>query len=92
MPLEMRAVLVQVKADWEALCNLIGFQSWGSFFRPCLLCSLTKDMLDELSGISLDEVPWDCNRPGDYEACCRACEIVITVRTPEERRHILIGG
>ena len=91
-PLERKGVLVQVKADWEAFCNMMGFALWNSVFRPCLICNVLKEHLDELSGVTLETSPWDANEKGDYEAACQSCEVVVTLRTSNERRLISVVG
>ena len=67
-----KGILVQVKADWEAFCNIMGFALWSSVFRPCLCCNVNKELLAEVTGITLEDAPWDANKAGDYEAACQS--------------------
>ena len=55
VPLIRKGILVQVKADWEAFCNIMGFALWTSVFRPCLCCNVNKELLAEVTGITLED-------------------------------------
>ena len=57
VPLIRKGILVQVKADWEAFCNIMGFALWTSVFRPCLCCNVNKELLAEVTGITLEDAP-----------------------------------
>ena len=57
VPLIRKGILVQVKADWEGFCNIMGFALWSSICKPCLLCKLAQDLQEEVSGICLEHAP-----------------------------------
>eukprot|EP00959_Pyramimonas_sp_CCMP1952_P475424 9504172-Pyramimonas_sp.AAC.1 len=40
-----RFVLCQIKGDWEAYCNLLGFPTWSAHHVPCLWCRASRSTL-----------------------------------------------
>ena len=45
--LGFRGAVQYVMADWEAICNYLGFPSWSHKVSPCPLCSTTKQTMHE---------------------------------------------
>lgn len=74
-----KAVVLFVKGDWSEYATTLGFPSWRDSLRPCFACNAAGGVFNEYAGVSLRSVPWRNNTPGDYDAACRRCEIVVTL-------------
>ena len=86
--LEFTAVMLWVKGDWAELSKSLGLQGWASWIAPCFLCLSTQDELHRLyRSCNIDSLAW--NTKTGYDLACRACEIYITITTPEQKALIL---
>ena len=90
--LPARFILCQVKADWAEFCQAFGYQTWASFFAPCMMCQASKEQLYDFEGLSLVNDIWGVCGHGSYDAACRACEIEVLISTEEERAAVVVGG
>ena len=52
-PLEMRAVILQIRGDWLEFTERYGFPGHGSGYRPCFLCNAVKANMWDPVGVSL---------------------------------------
>ena len=63
--------------DWMEYCVSFVFPSWASNIRPCSCCNAFGEGLYNLTGISIDALPWHVNTDEDYIAAARRCEIYV---------------
>eukprot|EP00969_Alexandrium_andersonii_P296532 13103586-Alexandrium_andersonii.AAC.1 len=84
-PLGCRAVLCEVRGDWNEFCHSLGFQQWSSTWHPCLMCHCRQDSLHSYRGVSLTENNWGDREAGEYDAACASCEIRVALRSEAER-------
>ena len=82
------AAVVHIKGDWAEFCNTLGFPTWQSKQRPCLMCNAEQARLYEHEGASPTGLPWHTNTPSDYDQACRRCEIKVTIETVANRNVI----
>ncbi|CAK0815537.1 unnamed protein product [Prorocentrum cordatum] len=86
--LQHRYVLCQIKADWAEFCTSLGFPAWSSFHCPCFMCACRKAKMFDFNGITVENHNWG-DRPLDYEAACRNCEVEVHVEDEDTRRALL---
>ena len=87
------AVLHFIKGDWMEHSKTLGLAGWSLAAAPCSMC---MSVLDELHcnyrSCSTCSLPWPLRKPGDYDASCKKCEIVVTLQTIEDRRLLVRNG
>ena len=86
--LAFKGALVFVKADWSELVTSFGIPVWNDSIRPCPCCNCSLDNMYAVEdGGELDDLEWRPNMPGDYNAACARCEVIIIL---DRGSHALI--
>jgi hypothetical protein len=57
----------------------LGFPSWQDGLRPCFGCNAAGPELYNHDGFGPTTMPFRSNLPGDYEAACRGCEVLVVL-------------
>jgi hypothetical protein len=52
----------EVRADWPAMCEVLGFRTWAHAAHPCFLCSCDKSGMCDLER----RLEWTPFTPTDY--------------------------
>ena len=78
-PLKLPMCLLFVKGDWAEYAATLGFPSWQDGLRPCFGCNAAGPELYNHDGFGPASMPFRSNMPGDYEAACRGCEVLIVL-------------
>ena len=83
-----KGALIFIKADWAELVTSFGFPAWNDSIRACPFCNCTlENMYDIEDGVTLEELEWRPNGPGDYNAACARCEVKVVL---DRASHALV--
>lgn len=74
-PLSQVLAVCEIRADWEALCDVMGLRRWQHNRYPCVICSCPRARWMDFSGVSLDSGPADHWEPSDYVDEIARCKI-----------------
>ena len=74
-----KCALLLIKGDWMEYCERLGFPTWRSNLRPCLLCACDPGRMYHWRQVSPLCLPFHCNSQDDYDAACSRCEIWVEV-------------
>ena len=74
-----RCALLFIKGDWMEYCERLGFPTWRSNLRPCLLCACDPASMYQWQQVNPLRHPFHVNTQADYDAACSRCEIWVTV-------------
>jgi hypothetical protein len=78
-PMPHILLVSEVRADWPAMCEVLGFRTWAHAAHPCFLCSCDKAGMCDLER-RLEWIPFT---PTDYLEEAAACT--------QEHTHIHIA-
>ena len=88
-PMKMKAILLQIKADWSEFTTTFGFPNWQSTQDPCMFCKCDSgNMLTGLSKCVLAKSQWEEKTFADYDEACRRCEFQIVITTQGQLERI----
>jgi hypothetical protein len=79
---------IYVKGDWAEHAHTLGLPAWNDGLRPCFACVSYGPDLYVGAQNDGDSLRWHCNEPGDFEAACARCEIVVAIDTIAQRSRI----
>ena len=82
----MSAACLFLKGDWSEYCSSVGFPTWQSVTRPCMLCNAFGPSPGSMAGVSLLGVPWHENTEQDYSDACARCEIAVDLTAAAHAR------
>ena len=73
-----KCALLHIKGDWMEYCERLGFPTWRSSLRPCLLCATDPASMHDWRHVSPLGVPFHITSQQDYNTACSRCEIWVS--------------
>ena len=83
-PLDFRAALMMIKADWGEFHSSLAFPTWQVVENPCPKCLASKRTWDSFDGLSPIWIPWEKKTLALYLQECSRREIIVTVTCTQE--------
>ena len=87
--LGVRCAFIYIKGDWCEYSSTFGFPTWQDSIRPCFNCNAFRKGMFVVSGNSENGLVWASNEDGDYDRACRLCEVVVEIKTVNDKKEIL---
>ena len=83
--------ILQLRGDWPATCELLGFRQWNHTQTPCFICKISRNNLTSeaaLNNITCDECPDAWYTRADYDSDVAKFRVEVHVHNLGDRSLI----
>ena len=83
------ALLVQLRADWAELVQILAAPAWRSVNNPCFLCQASRaNMWSDLHKCNAKGLACEAKNWSDLDAACKACEFQVEGLTKKQWKRM----